>query len=145
MEFFAGVFYAKFATPAERIKSLSAVKAKLSEGGGRDKWANIDLPSEIRAPENFVIGLKKILVSPEWAFPLGSVRYAIDGPSKYLKVEGKIVFTVSCADDGLVYEWEEKWKNWEELHGNAEIKALVEKSTKLISGGGKGEGKSKGK
>ena len=55
------------------------------------------------------------------------------------------MLTVSCAEGGLVYEWEEKWKKWEELHGSQEIKALTEKSTKLISGGEKGEGKSKGK
>ena len=115
------------------------------ELGEQKLWANIDLPTEIRAPEAFVTGLKKILVSRECGFALGSVRYSIEGPSKYLKVEGKTVLTVSCADEGLVYEWEKKWKNWEEFHWNAEIKALVEKFTKLISGGGKGEGKSKGK
>ena len=99
----------------------------------------------IRAPEAFVTGLKKISVSQEWGFVDGSVRYVIDGPSKHLKVEGKTVLTVFCAEGGLVYEWEEKWKNWEEFHGSQEIKALTDKSTKLISGGGKGDGKSKGK
>ena len=88
---------------------------------------------------------EKILVSPAWGFAEGSVRYIIDGPSKYLKVEGKTVLTVSCAEGGLVYEWVEPWKNWVELHGSPEIKTLIEKSTKLISGGGKGEGKTKGK
>ena len=124
---------------------MSVVKNKMMEEGGRDKWVNVDLPSDIRAPEAFVTGLKKILLSPEWGFADGSVRYVIDGPSKHLKVEGKTVLTVSCAEGGLVYEWEEKWKIWEEFHGNTKIKALVEKSAKLISGGGKGEGKSKGK
>jgi hypothetical protein len=142
---FSGVFYAKFATPGDRIKGLSVVKNNFVEVGGQGKWANIDLPSDIRAPEAFVTGLKKILLSAEWGFAEGSVWYNIDGPSKYLKVEGKIVLTVSCAEGGLVYEWEEKWKNWGELHGSPEIKTLTEKSTKLISGGGKGEGKAKGK
>ena len=73
------------------------------------------------------------------------LRNVFYGPSKLLKVEGRVVFTVSCTDDGLVYEWKEKWKNWEELHGSPEIELLMEKSTKLFSGGGKGEGKSKGK
>ena len=85
------------------------------------------------------------MVSPDWAFAPGSVKYVIDGPSKLLKVQGKTVLTVSCADDGLVYEWEEKWKNWKELHGSPETKLLMEKSTKLISGAGEGKGKSKGK
>ena len=115
------------------------------EVGGKEKWANIELPTDVRAPEVFVTGLKKILVSPEWAFALGSVKYFTDGPSKLLKVEGKIVLTVSCVHGGLVYEWEGKWKNWGELHGSPEVKELTEKCTKLLSGGGKGEGKSKGK
>ena len=108
---FSGVFCAKFASPTDRTKALSVVKNKLMEVGEKGKWANIDLPTDVRAPEVFVTGLKKILVSPEWAFAVGSVKYFIDGPSKYLKVEGKTVVTVSCGDGGLVYEWEEKWKN----------------------------------
>ena len=94
---------------------------------------------------SFCYRTEKILLSAEWGFAEGSVWYNIDGPSKYLKVEGKIVLTVSCAEGGLVYEWVEPWKNWGELHGSPEIKTLTEKSTKLISGGGKGEGKAKGK
>ena len=105
---FAGLCFAKFASPTDRTKALSVVKTKLLELGGKEKWANFDLPTDVRAPEVFVIGLKKILVSPEWAFALGSVKYEINGPSKHLKVEGQIVVSVSCMDGGLVYEWEEK-------------------------------------
>ena len=83
------------------------------------------------------------MVSPEWAFTVGSVKYLVESPSKYLKVEGKTVLTVSCTDGGLVYEWEGKWKNWGELHGSPEVKALIDKCSKLFSGGGKGESKGK--
>ena len=140
---FSGVLYAKFASPTDRIKAQNAIKVKLVELGNKDIWANQDLPTEIRAPEAFVSGLKKILVS--WGFTPGSVKYEIDSPSKSLKVEGKTVLTVTCPDGELVYQWAEKWENWEELHGSPEMKTLTEKSIKLISGGGKGEGKSKGK
>ena len=131
----------KIASPTERIKSLSVLKSKLFELGGKEIWANIDLPTEIRAPEIFVTGLKKVLLSPEWGFGRGSVRAEIDGPSKHLKVEGKVVLTASCTDGGLVCEWEETWKNWGELHGDPEIKALTDKATKIISGAAKGKGK----
>ena len=77
-------------------------------------------------------------MSQEWGFAFGSVKYVIDGPSKYLKVERRIVLTVSCTDGGMVYEWEEKWKNWGELHGSPEVKELIEKCTKLLSGRGEG-------
>ena len=74
------------------------------ESGENDIWTNIDLPTEIRTPEAFVIGMKKILVAPERDFATGNVKYVIDGPSKYLKVEGKTVLTASGTDGGLVYE-----------------------------------------
>ena len=140
---FSGIFFAEFASPPDRVKALSVVENKLQELGGKEKWANVELPAETRAPEVFVIGLKKILVSQEWGFAFGSVKYVTDGASKYLKVEGKVVVTVSCTDGGMVYEWEEKWKNWGELHGSPELKVLTDKSNKLISGGGKGESKRK--
>ena len=53
---FAGVFCAKFASPTDRIKALSVAKNKLLEAGGKEKWANIDLPTDVRAPEVFVTG-----------------------------------------------------------------------------------------
>ena len=105
---FAGVFCAKFASPTDRIKALSVVKTKLLELGGKEIWANLELPSEIRAPEVFLLGLKRQLV--EWGFARASVRVEVDGPSKDLKVEGKVVLTVSCVDGVLVCEWGETWK-----------------------------------
>ena len=113
------------------------------ELGDKSIWANQDLPTEIQAPEAFLLGLKKQLVA--WGFTAGSVRVIVDGPSKHLKVGGKVVVTASCVDGCLTCEWGEIWKNWEDLHGSPELKTLIEKCNKIISGGGKGEGKSKGK
>ena len=43
----------------------------------------------------FVIKLKTILVSQKWGFAFGSVKYNIDGATKYLKVETKVVICVA--------------------------------------------------
>ena len=78
-----------------------------------------------------------------WDFMSNSVYVDIESPSKILKVEGKVVLTVTCADGQLVCDWEESWKNWAWLHDSAEFKAIFDKCKNVLVGGGKG--KSKGK
>ena len=56
-----------------------------------------------------------------------------------------MVVTASCVDGCLTCDWADTWENWTDLHESMELQALIAKSNKLISGGGKGEGKSKGK
>ena len=78
-------------------------------------------------------------------FARASVRVEVDGPSKHLKVEGEIVLTVKCEDGGILCDWAETWKVWDDLQKNAELKALTDKCANILSGGGKGKGTSKGK
>ena len=141
-EFF-GVFCARFASASDRIKALSIVKRKLVELGGKQVWANTDLPTEISAPEQFLLGLKKQLVA--WGFTRASVRANIDGPSKNLKAQGKVVLIVTCVDGCLVCDWAETWKLWEVLQKNRELETLTDDCNKKLTGGGKGKGKEGGK
>ena len=67
----------------------------------------------------------------------------MDGPTKFLKVRGKVVVTVSVVDGQLHSDWDEEWKGWEDFHKSEEIIGLLEKVKNFISGGGKGEGKGK--
>ena len=60
---FSEVFCASFCSPADRIKSLTAVKTKLAELGGTTIWADTDLPATVRAPEKFLFALKKQLIA----------------------------------------------------------------------------------
>ena len=46
-------------------------------------------------------------------------------------------------DGELVLIWEDAWENWTELHGSVEMKILLEKVSKMGTGGGKGKGKAK--
>ena len=138
---FSGVFCANFCSPADRIKSLTAVKTKLAELGGKIIWADTDLPAIVRAPDKFLSAMKKQLIA--WKFGNNSVRVDVEGPSKTLKVEGKIVVTATCVDRHLVFEWDESWKNWAWLHDSVEFKAILESCTNLLSGGGKGTSKGK--
>ena len=68
---FTGIFCANFSSPADRMKSLSILKSKLMLLGGKIIWADTDLPAKIRAPEQFLLALKKQLVA--WDFTANSV------------------------------------------------------------------------
>ena len=138
---FAGVFCANFCSPADRVKSLSAVKMKLAGMGGKTIWADTDLPAVIRAPEQFLFALKKQLIA--WEFTSNSVRAEVDGPTKFLTVEGRVVVTVACVDGHLVVDWVESWKNWAALHDSTEYKTIVDLCAKMLGGGGKGNSKGK--
>lgn len=89
----------------------------------------------------FLFALKKQLLA--WDFADNSVRVDVDNPSKTLKVEGKIIVTVTCADGQLVCDWANSWKNWTWLHDSTEFKAIIASFTKLLGGGMKGNGKGK--
>ena len=138
---FTGIFCANFSSPADRMKSLSVLKSKLMTSGGKIIWADTDLPAKIRAPEQILIALKKQLSA--WDFTANSVFADIDSPSKVLKVEGKVVLTVTCDDGQLVCDWVEPWKKWALLQDSAELKTIFDKCKNVLVGGGKG--KSKGK
>jgi hypothetical protein len=138
---FSGVFCASFVSPEDRIKALAVLKRKLGEIGRKEIWANTDLPTEVRAPEVYLYGLKKQLV--EWGFARASVRVEVDGPSKTLKVEGKEVLIIKCEGGEILCEWVETWRVWQDLHESTEMKALADKCTRILSGAGKGTSKGK--
>ena len=73
--------------------------------GGKLIWADTDLPAKIRALEKLLLALKKQLVA--WDFTPNNVFADIDSPSKVLKVERKVVLTVTCDDGQLVCDWVE--------------------------------------
>ena len=118
------------------------VKSRLVELGEKEIWANTDLPTYIRAPGKYLFGLKKSVVA--WGFARGSIRVEVGGQSKHLKVEGKVVLSVTCVDGCVVCDWEETWGIWEDLHGSTELKTLTDACNKMLLGGGKGKGKEGG-
>ena len=78
-----------------------------------------------------------------WGFTSNSVRAEVDGPTKFLTIEGRVVVTVACVEGRLVFDWVETWKNWVALHDSIEYKAIVDLCEKMLAGGR--EGNSKGK
>lgn len=87
------------------------------------------------------MGLKKLLV--EWGFEKRTVRVEVEGPTKFMKVGGKVVVTSSVVDGELHCEWAEGWKVWEDVHQNEAFIELFKKTEKLLRGRIKGRGKAK--
>ena len=81
------------------------------------------------------MALKKQLVA--WDFTANSVFADIDSPSKVLKVEGKVVLTVTCDDGQLVCDWVESWKTWALLQDSAELKTIFDKCKNKVKEKGK--------
>ena len=77
--------------------------------------------------------MRKILIS--WWSRGENVRVEVEGPTKFLKVRGKVVVTVSVVDGQLHSDWDEEWKGWEDFHKSEEIIGLLEKMKNFISGG----------
>ena len=75
------------------------------------------------------MGAEKQLIT--WKFGSNSVRVDVDGPSKTLKVEGKVVVTVTCVDGQLVFDWVESWKSWAWLHDSVSLRAAARQITEL--------------
>ena len=84
---------------------------------------------------------KKQLVA--WDFASNNIWLGVDSPSEILKVEGKVVLTVTCDDGQLACDWAESWKSWALLQDSTEFKTILDKCKNMLTGGGKG--KSKGK
>ena len=93
-------------------------------------WANEDAPVDVQACKKFLFGVRKILIS--WWGRGENVRVEVEGPTKFLKVRGKVVVTVSVVDGQLHCDWDEEWKGWEDFHKNGEITKLFEKVKKLL-------------
>ena len=73
------------------------------------------------------------------------MKVEVDGATKYLKVAGKVVVTVSVINGQLHCDWDEEWKGWEDFHKSEDVIILVERMVNMLTAGGKGQGKEKNK
>ena len=106
-------------------------------------WAKPDLPVEVRAPESYLFGLKKVLVG--WGFAKACVR--VDTAERNLKVGGELVVSTSVVGGRLRHAWHGSWATWAELHQSDEVVQLGRRVAEALGragGGGKGKGLMKG-
>ena len=137
--------FVRFASIPERdaaVAKLNRAKVQVKIDS-KPVWARADTAVDIRACEVFLWGLKKLLV--EWGFEKRTVRVEVEGPTKFMKVGGKMVVTTFVVDGELHCEWAEGWKVWEDLHQNEAFIELFKKAEKMVTGADKGKGKGKDK
>ena len=122
------------------IEKVTRAQIELSR---KRLWAREDATPETQACETFLFGVRKMLIT--WGGREWGLRVEVAGPTKFLKVGGKVAVTASVVDGELHCEWADDWKVWEELHASQEMTDLFGKVIKKLSGGGKGKGKDKNK
>ena len=63
---FKGFFFCRFDTIADRDKVVDNIRRLHMKIQNETVWSNADLPPDVRIPEHFLFGLKKLLVS--WGY-----------------------------------------------------------------------------
>ena len=133
---FKGLLFAKFPSMAARDSLVESFK-RVSISKDFPQWVKPDLPVFVRAPHSFLFSLKRILV--DWNFNKSIVR--IDTETNAMKVYDKQILKVTVVEGEMMYEWEEEWRVWAELHDSHEMKELVVRVEKMLQVVGKGMGK----
>ena len=63
---FKGIFFCRFDSIAERDKVVDSFRRLQMKIQNEKVWSNEDLPVDVRIPEHFLFGLKKLLVT--WGY-----------------------------------------------------------------------------
>lgn len=141
---FGDIIFVRFANISERDAVIEKITRAKIEIASKLVWANEDAALDVRVCRKFLFGVRKILLG--WWGRGARVKVEAEGATKFLKVAGKVVVTVSVDNGQLQCDWDTEWKGWEDFHKSEEVITLVERMVGLLKGGGgKGDGKGKNK
>ena len=135
-----GLLFCIFSNESDRDDAVMKMNNADLNFGGQKIWCAPGLPASIRIPKTFLFGLKRILST--WDFDKRSVY--VDKDASKIYVAGNEV--CSCVVKNAIMEitWTGKWKEWRDLHADADIRKLIQDCrTKLSTSKGGGKGKSK--
>ena len=65
---FKGIFFCRFETVAERDKVVENIRRLFLKIQNEKVWSAEDLPLDVRIPEHFLFGLKKLFSTQEWGY-----------------------------------------------------------------------------
>ena len=140
---FGDIIFVRFGNNSERDAAINQITRAKIELASTLVWVDEDCTIDVQACKKFLFGVRKILIG--WWGSGAKVRVEVSGPTKFLKVAGKVVVTVSAVDGRLQCDWDEEWKGWEDFHKNEKVIELVDRVVTMLKGGGKGQGKGKNK
>ena len=138
---FNGMLFVKFADKVSRDTAVMKFRAAYLQRDGKHVWAKADLPIDKRVPEQYLFGLKRVLVN--WGFNKGIVR--VDTSSASLAVAGEQLVVSTVVAGKLHNAWFGAWAGWAESHEAAEVVELGRRAAEALGRvGGGGEGLAKG-
>ena len=142
---FKNILFAEFDAMLDRDTAVALLRSGNIKRGTNFVWASPDREPAERAARNFCFGLKHIL-KKELDNPY--IINVTDEAPYQVHVGGQLALTVHVGPEGVNREWEEEWKNWNELQTHPTVTALVEKCDSLVRrsrAGMKGEAKGQSK
>ena len=133
---FKGLLFTKFSLMQARDHVIDVMRQEyLTE----TSWVKPDKPIQERAVSDFLLGLKRVLVS--WGFNKQQISVDID--SMNVHNDDKMVVRVVEKNSQLELEWSPAWQQWQEFMVDKEVKGLTDKFQELLGRASKGKGKGK--
>ena len=140
------MLFSKFITNLQRDAAVNALSRSKREG--KYIRAKPDRPADIRAPHNFLMGVRWFLINKcpangKLGFHKSIIK--VDDAKLTLKVGGKLALTAWTENNQLKHKWEEEWATWTELQNCTELQEIHERSQKALEQSGvQSKGSSKG-
>ena len=114
---FKGIFFCRFDSVSERDKVVDNIRRLFLKIESNKIWSNADLPSDVRIPEHFLFGLKKILVS--WGYE----NVWVKKETKSILLGKELILSVSLENMKMQLAFGTFWE--EHIAGDTEFKKLL--------------------
>ena len=142
---FVGILFAKFASVADRERTINTFRRSQFSFQSSKTWANVDRPVAERAVRNVLFGIKWMLV--EWGYTKESLW--VDEGAQTVVCGPELVATVKVSPEGdLNVTYGTGWDTWDDFQQKPELLTLVSTASKKFAkaaGKGKDKNKEKGK
>ena len=136
------MIFAKFRTPEEVAKVTEAFNKGKFKVAGKSIWCKPDLPTEIRVPKAFLLGLRYQLT--QWEFQKQEVK--VDEEGKVMGIGKVPVLRAAACEGELVLTWlDPAWAEWAELQNSPELATLIKGANDKLSKSANSKQKGKGK
>ena len=141
-EGFQGLLFARFSTPQQMECVVNAFTTKSLKLKENTVWSKPERPLVLRAPINFLFGLKKMLV--KWGYTKKDIY--VDEELRTLEICKTPVLEASAKEGSLNLDWIVKdFEAWDELHNDSEFMELRKKFNDMLSSANEASKKGAGK
>ena len=136
---FAGMFFCRFDTVVERNKVVDCFRRLSLKIESEKVWSAEDLPIDIRVPEHFLFGVKKLLGSQTWGYTLGNLW--VNKKTKSISLGREEILSVTLEDSELKLTYGAFWEA--HIGGDPDFKHLLKTEQEKLDRSSKGKGTGK--